>query len=326
MLVLSLNTFFNCHNIFNLISFHIISSYFIIGFICQVWGVSSHPSLLLEPLSLWSQLFETVAKSQMLPWIQGPSRFKVSNVSHFCILNNIIIFFYCTSSFVFSWYFFSWHSFIFHFHLERSDIPNSHRPVIPVRTQRSQRHVVWMLSWHRASNVKFCMSLTLVHARHHVVGLDAATGKFNRVTLRIRNAMIVRLWHIMDIMCRYRTVSLWSLLVGLILKSVLHWINICQDGLGHFPLVENFQDFGEQFFQSASRFAQDADLFPGNMVYHVELWFEEETIVKFHEQFKKKQVPQLQSALSFGKGCCVGNLLFFVGFSLNGRSQSPNGN
>jgi len=33
-----------------------------------------------------------------------------------------------------------------------------------------------------------------------------------------------------------------------------------QDGLGHFPLVENFQDFGEQFFQSASRFAQESDL------------------------------------------------------------------
>ena len=115
ILVLSLNAIFNCQHLFKLINiisyhfipFHFISSFFNIGFIwCQVWGVSSHPSLLLEPLSLWSQLFETVAKPQMLtkellsPWIQGPS-----NVSHFCIFNIIrflLVFFAASIHFPFS--------------------------------------------------------------------------------------------------------------------------------------------------------------------------------------------------------------------------------
>ncbi len=90
-----------------------------------------------------------------------------------CILKNIRYIFRCTSSFVFS--FVSLQALIFHFHLERWDIFNSHHPVIPVRKQRSQRHVVWMISWHRASNVKLCMSLTWVHARQEVAGLDVAT-------------------------------------------------------------------------------------------------------------------------------------------------------
>ena len=307
ILVLSLNTIFNCQNLFKSISFHIISSYFIIGFIwCQVWGVSSHPSLLLEPLSLWSQLFETVAKPQMLtkkwpwiPWIQGPS-----NVSHFCILNIIrflLVFFAAGIHFPFSFG-----------TLGYSQFPSP----IPIRKQRSQRHVVWMISWHRASNVKLCMSFTLVHARQ-----DAATILVNstgsHAHSECNDGKIIECYGYPVV--PYRTVSSsWN-------QSYIGSTFVRMDlGTSHWWRI--FKTLGSSFFRVQVASHKNPICFPatGSII----LCFDLKKPSWNHETSKKTrfQVPQLQSVLSFGKGCCVGNLLSFVGFSSNGRSQSPNGN
>ena len=183
ILVLSLNAIFNCQHLFKLISFHIISYHFI----------SFHHFSTLVSSDVRSGEFLPIHRCCWSHWAFGVNSLK-RWLSRRCWRRSccrrgfrdlpMYLIFAFSTSFVFSWYFLQL-AFIFHFHLERFDIPNSHRPY-PHTHEEATLSTTSCLDDFLAPGVQ-CQTLHVFDLGTRQAGSCWSrccdhTGKFSRVT------------------------------------------------------------------------------------------------------------------------------------------------